>query len=350
MSELCLDHCLNENFISDVTNPLGDVISFIESYELEYGSQHPVFYRGPYGDALTDAKRELKFLLVYLHCETHHETRNFCANVLANPQVIEFINTNNLLFWACSVSRPEGYRVSQALRENTYPHLALVVLKNNRMTVVDRIEGPQTVDGLLTKLRRAISENEGSLITVRLEREERMMNQLLRAQQDEAFEESLRADQEKERKKLEERTKKEAEEKEKKEREMAELQRKERLMQLKIDLVDKIPPEIEAGHVNATKIVIKLPNGTRLERRFDKTLSIKYLYYFVFCHDQSPLHFQIRTNFPTRDLPGRPPTLDEFEDGKLIDDQNTATPQDPPTFEECDLGKGAMLFVHDLEA
>jgi len=32
--------------------------------------------------------------------------------------------------------------VSQALRENTYPYLALIVLRQNRMTVVARIEGP----------------------------------------------------------------------------------------------------------------------------------------------------------------------------------------------------------------
>lgn len=44
----------------------------------------------------------------------------------------------NMLFWACSVSLPEGYRASQALRENTYPFLALIVLKNNRMTIVAR--------------------------------------------------------------------------------------------------------------------------------------------------------------------------------------------------------------------
>lgn len=31
--------------------------------------------------------------------------------------------------------------VSQALRENTYPFLAFILLKENRMTVVGRIEG-----------------------------------------------------------------------------------------------------------------------------------------------------------------------------------------------------------------
>ena len=40
--------------------------------------------------------------------------------------------------WACSVDSVEGYRVSQALRENTYPFLAVIVQREFRMTVVGR--------------------------------------------------------------------------------------------------------------------------------------------------------------------------------------------------------------------
>lgn len=32
--------------------------------------------------------------------------------------------------------------MSQALKENTYPFLAVIVLRENRMTVVAKIEGP----------------------------------------------------------------------------------------------------------------------------------------------------------------------------------------------------------------
>lgn len=53
------------------------------------------------------------------------------------------------------------------------------------------------------------------------------MNQTIRQQQDEAYLESLRADQEKERKKQEERLQREQREREHKEREMQKLRRKE---------------------------------------------------------------------------------------------------------------------------
>jgi FAS-associated factor 2 len=64
--------------LPDVTDPVADVLSFIHLYEQKYGSVHPVFYQGTYSQALNDAKQELRFLLVYLHCEEHQDTANFC--------------------------------------------------------------------------------------------------------------------------------------------------------------------------------------------------------------------------------------------------------------------------------
>ena len=48
------------------------------------------------------------------------------------------------------------------------------------------------------------------------------------------------------------------------------------------------------------RILIKLPNGHRLERRFLKTSSLKSLFYYVFCHPDSPDEFEITTNFPRK--------------------------------------------------
>ena len=338
--------------ISVAGDPIVEVTEFISEFDAKFGSVHPVFYHGSYNQALNDAKRELKFLLVYLHSNSHQDTNEFCKSILGHKKITDFIDQNNILFWGCSVDRAEGFQVSQALREGGYPFLVLIVLKNNRMVVVERFEGKETLnrESLLTRLKRSIEENELSLITARLEREERNMTHLLRQEQDQAFLESLEVDKEKERKKQEERNKKEAELQAKKKQELEIIKRRERLERLKIDLADKIPPEPNPTDALATKIVIKLPNGTRLERHFLKNQSIKYLYFFVFCHDQSPLQFQIRTNFPPRDLPGKPPVPEDFDFEEEQQQINHHNDVDPPTFEECDLGKGAMLFVHDLEA
>jgi FAS-associated factor 2 len=59
-------------------DPIQDVMNFIKAYENQYGLNHPVFYQGSYGQALSDAKQELRFLLVYLHKDENQEVDDWC--------------------------------------------------------------------------------------------------------------------------------------------------------------------------------------------------------------------------------------------------------------------------------
>ncbi|XP_060579347.1 FAS-associated factor 2-like isoform X2 [Ruditapes philippinarum] len=317
----------------NVTDPVGDVVRFLQTYNEKYGENHPVFYQGSYSQALNDAKTELRFLLVYLHGMDHQDSDRFCRNTLGNEDVVNFINTS-MLFWACDTNSPEGYRVSQALRENTYPFLALIVLRQNKMTVVARIEGPIEGEELIHRLRAIMGENEASLVAARADRDERSFNQSLRQQQDEAYLESLRQDQEKERKKREERELIEAEEAKQRQKIEAHKQMLQERENRKEELKNEIPPEPENGHAESVRVVLKLPNGTRIERRFLKSQSLKYLYYFTFCHEDCPDDFHIVTNFPRKTLPCEP----------------TIEYPEPITFEEAGLGKNEMLFVQDNES
>ncbi|XP_045105628.1 FAS-associated factor 2-like [Portunus trituberculatus] len=103
-----------------LTDPLEDVLRFIREYEADYGSQHPAFFQGSYSQALSHAKTELKFLLVYLHCADHQDTPFFCRSILSDTALVEYINTS-MVFWGCSVTSAEGYRVSQAMRRTHTP-------------------------------------------------------------------------------------------------------------------------------------------------------------------------------------------------------------------------------------
>ena len=60
------------------TTPLEDVLKFKEDFEAKYGRTHPTFYQGSYSQAIQDAKKELRFLLVYLHSSEHKDTEGFC--------------------------------------------------------------------------------------------------------------------------------------------------------------------------------------------------------------------------------------------------------------------------------
>nr|CAG4644200.1 EOG090X0B12 [Lepidurus arcticus] len=331
-----------------ITDPLGDVVSFISQYDATYGANHPTFYQGTYSQALSDAKKELKFLLVYLHSADHQDTGRFCRMTLTSPSVISYIN-ENMLFWGCSVTLPEGYRVSQALRENTYPFLALVVLRLNKMTVVGRLEGYLGPEVLVQQLQALVSDNEAFLIAARADRyngsilldfcygifyrNERNFNQSLRLEQDEAYLQSLMADREKEAKKRQEREEKEKEELQKLQEILQEEHRKEVLIQRKRDAIDLVPSEPASENPDALKLLVRLPSGQRLERRFLRTHGLADIYHYVLSHPDSPFHFEVATGFPRRNLPCLP------VEGKQL-----------PTLSESGIGNAEVLYVSDLDA
>lgn len=60
--------------------------------------------------------------------------------------------------------------VSQALRENTYPFLAMIMLKDRKMTVVGRLEGLIQSEDLLNQLTFIMEANQTYLMSERLER------------------------------------------------------------------------------------------------------------------------------------------------------------------------------------
>lgn len=180
-------------------------MNFIQSYSEKY-PQHPVFYQGTYAQALSDAKRELRFLLVYLHSDAskNADVHSFCSQTLSDSSVVEYIN-RNMLLWGCDISSPEGYRVSHSINARAYPIMVLIGLRANKMIIMGRMEGDCTPEELLRRLRMVVTDNEVWLSQARSERLESNLRQSLRQQQDEAYEESLRADEEKERRKRQER-------------------------------------------------------------------------------------------------------------------------------------------------
>nr|CAG4645023.1 EOG090X0B12 [Leptodora kindtii] len=316
-----------------LTDPVGDVVSFISEYDNTYGTNHPTFFVGTYSQVLNEAKKELKFLIVYLHSKDHQDTDRFCNQTLSNQDVIEYIN-RTCLMWACSVNTTEGSRVSQTLRENTYPFVAVIVQREYKMTVVGRVEGFLPPDRFLQRVQAIVSDNEAFLIAVRADREERSFNQALRQEQDEAYQESLRADREKEEKRRLERQQQEELERQQIEKEQSEQRIKEELIQRKIDAVLLVPEEPRPEESSkCCRILVRLPSGQKLERRFHRTLhTLNDLYHFILAHPDSPYRFEMVTSFPKRSLPWSP-NEDSY-----------------PTLTEIGFGASETLLVLDLDA
>ncbi|XP_067623437.1 FAS-associated factor 2 [Eurosta solidaginis] len=321
-----------------VTDPVGDVMSFIRAYNERYPT-HPVFYQGTYAQALNDAKQELRFLLIYLHKDptNNPDVDSLCNITLANQTVIDYIN-RNMLFWGCDISSPEGYRVSHSLNIHVYPTLVLITLRNNRMVVVGRFEGDCMPEELIRRMQTVISANEIWLSQARADRLERNFTQTLRQQQDEAYQLSLRADEEKERRRQMERDA-ERQAQQAIERERAEEERrKEDIARLKVELAERVPKEPPADTKDVISVVFKLPNGARLERRFLNTNSLTDVYNYLFCHPSSPDEFEITTNFPKRTL---------YTSSYMYHANGNVNER---TLAEAGLKHREVLFVNDLEA
>ncbi|XP_066584165.1 FAS-associated factor 2 [Prorops nasuta] len=291
-------------FRSDVrpvsSDPVEDVIKFIRSFEERYNLSHPVFYQGSYTQALSDAKQELRFLLVYLHKDEVQDIDQWCRNTLCDQQVVRFINTHTL-FWACNVQSGEGYKVAEALKSGSYPFLAMIVLKDNKMTIVGRMEGAPSPTDLISRLQTIIDHNELSLIQARQDRAERSAAQSLRQQQDRAYEESLRADQEKDRKREEERRAREELEAKEKEQLNAQEQEVQRIRKEKELTVRKVPQEPEPRHPNACHLQIKFGERT-MKRRFFMSDTVQDVFNWIFSQPDSPANFEITTSYPRRIL------------------------------------------------
>lgn len=314
---------------------------FVSEFEHKYGNLHPAFFHGSYSQALDRGKSDITFVLAYIHSPTHKNTDKFCTEVICTQEFVDFVQRENIIFWACSSNYPEGFRVFQALKGSTFPLLSLHGLRNHRMFLIKKIEGFYNVIPLIGILQGAMSNYEFAMVAARSERQERQMAHLLRQQQDEAFQESLRADQEKEKKKREEQQKI-LDEKKKVEEEAEQLVRKkEKIQEMKTTLLGQLPAEPQPPEEDVIKISFQLPNGKRLDRLFLKSHLIKHLYYFVFCNDQDLVNFKIRTNFPVRDLPGRSPN-DESDFGE---DEEMCL-----AIETCDFDRKMKLFVQDLDS
>lgn len=260
-----------------ITAPRRDARSeadrFLRDFEHTYGTTHPTFYEGGYTQALTTAKKELKYALIVLCSEEHDDNDTFCKETLSQSDLLEFLHQHQVVVWGGNVRYTEAYQVSHTLQATTYPFLAIVALQTNKMSVMDRIEGPVTSAGIIRRFESVIARIGPSLNHLRMEREQRELERRLRQEQDNAYKSSLLADQEKERKAKEEQLEKERIEQEERQKEILEKE----YLQYLVGLFAEEPNTDE----KVTKISFRLADGERVIRKFRGSDSLQVLYQFV---------------------------------------------------------------------
>ncbi|KAF9431787.1 hypothetical protein BGZ76_011696 [Entomortierella beljakovae] len=269
-------------------DPAAVAARFLREYEESYGNVHPNFYAGGYSAALSKAKSDLKFLVVYLHSDEHDATDSFCRETLSNSSLLSHLSTNEFLVWGGNVKEAEGFQVATTLQAVRYPFIGVIALSqptsgssSTKMVLIDRIEGSSTAEQIIERLTQQAARQSAVLDRLRNERREREMAREIRQQQDSAYEQSLRADREKAR---QQREAKAAADKQKREEErieaerVAALERKDRHLKY---LLENLPDEPEAGEPGCARLSFKLWNGERVVRRFKGTEPVENVYIFI---------------------------------------------------------------------
>ncbi|KAJ8555917.1 hypothetical protein K7X08_013413 [Anisodus acutangulus] len=266
-------------------------LSFIDSFDRDFGSIRPNFIAEGFMDALQRSRHEFKLLFVYLHSPEHPDTPMFCERTLCNEALVAFIN-ENFVAWGGSIRASEGFKMSNSLKASRFPFCAVVMAATNqRIALLQQVEGPKSPEELLTALQRVLEESAPVLVSARLEAEERRNNIRLREEQDAAYRAALEADQarERQRKEEQERQEREAAEAERKRKEEEEAreraaregaEREAALAKMREEKLQSLGPEPEKGP-DVTQVLVRFPTGERKERRFQCTTTLQSLYDYV---------------------------------------------------------------------
>ncbi|CAL1373669.1 unnamed protein product [Linum trigynum] len=268
-----------------------EAMDFVAAFEREYGSRGPSFVTEGFMDALQRSRNSFKLLFVYLHSPDHSDSPGFCERTLCSEVLSEFIN-QNFVAWGGSIRASEGFKMSNSLKASRYPFCAVVMpATNQRIALLQQIEGPKSPEEMLTLLQRVLEESAPVLTAARIEAEERISNTRLREEQDAAYRAALEADQarERQRKEEEERVEREAAEAERKRKEEEEAreraaqeaaEREAARARMREEKTLALGAEPEKG-ADVTQVLVRFPTGERRDRRFRSSTTIQSLYDYV---------------------------------------------------------------------
>lgn len=310
-----LKHLIPDN-VDDET--IGS-IQFVENFVERYGPQHPMFFQGSLEDALKEAcrpsARDRKLMAVYLHHDGSVLTNVFCGQLLACESIIQMLLDHFVLYgwdltfesnknmFLSSISACVGMTASITVRNIPTDRLpAILVISKNRSQceVFQVIYGNVSVDDLLSQLMEAADMYAEQLKIELREENERIAREQVKLEQDAAYQESLEADRAKQEAKRQKELMMQTERRRlESERADAEAKRE----QIRAEARSTVPPEPEqtVGE-NITKIRMRPPSGTLIERRFYTDTPLRILLNFITGEGFLIDEYKVIQSWPRRDL------------------------------------------------
>ncbi|MED6105971.1 hypothetical protein PIB30_000760 [Stylosanthes scabra] len=173
--------------------------AFLESFEQQYGNNHPFFYACRFREALKLAEQDHKFVFMYLHSPDHNFANVFCKETLCSELVTQFLDMN-FVCWGALADRGEGMQMVAMLRPATFPCCAVIApAPGDSMTVLQQIEGPLSAAELVEILQRTMEEQGLAFGSGKAKQEAKIIaDRRLREEQDAAYFAALQIDKEKE--------------------------------------------------------------------------------------------------------------------------------------------------------
>eukprot|EP00727_Mastigamoeba_balamuthi_P002122 m51a1_g11907 putative fas-associated factor 2-b-like (412) ;mRNA; f:629449-630949 len=269
--------------------------AFTRRFEEAYGTLHPPFFQGSLSQALSRSRADSRLLLIYLHSEHHADTPSFCRGTLCTEAVCSFV-AEHMVMWAGDVSQPQGFSLLNSLEVSAFPFCAVVAARADTMVIAERIYGPRSADEFIAVLTSAISGAGGAI----LEQNRRAAaDRALIEERNRAYEESLAADREKDRRRAEEEARKREEERVKAERKAAAAARRAARAEA---LARAAEVRADAAPGDSATVAVRLPDGSRVSRRFAADERLEVAFALADTGVPEPGMYRLCTNFPRREF------------------------------------------------
>ncbi|KZT06631.1 uncharacterized protein LAESUDRAFT_743249 [Laetiporus sulphureus 93-53] len=290
--------------------------SAAHSYDGEVDAERnllPDFFLGGYEEFARWCEKSVKLGCVILVSDEHDDVPEFKRSTLTDPSFIKVIQDNDIIVWGGDIRDKEAWSASHKLQATTYPFVAFIALQPRRiagsgasstptMTVLSRHQGPSipstsaptAAQTLVTHLNEQVLPRvKPFLERIRAQARERERERALRAEQDRAFEESRKRDEERVLRRMEEerraeeerRLYAEAEERAREEAMHAEEKRKaweeHRMAWRRYGgraLVLREPRPGETGRGKTMRVGLRMPDGRRAVRFFGDADTMTSLY------------------------------------------------------------------------
>ncbi|KAL5244435.1 hypothetical protein ACI65C_011845 [Semiaphis heraclei] len=301
----------------DTEDELAGCIQFIDEFQNRYGDMRPQFFLGTLDQAIKIAcfkpAKDKRLLAVYLHHDRSVLSNVFCTQLLCFESVVQYLNTN-FLVWGWDMTHPSNRNrllqsaslslgtmaeiTLRAIDINRLPALVLFTRNRSNTEILSVINGDCNISELLSSL---INAQEMFVIqqTIEIKEEgERNMREMIKVEQDEAYQQSLAIDRAKEE------TKRVQEMEEKAIRSQIESQERQVAAEkeaIRQRIVASLPAEPETGD-QVAKIRFRLPLGKFLERRFLASDNLQVLFDYLYISGFSQEEFKVISSWPRRDL------------------------------------------------